>query len=373
VTTSTPTVDRVSTAAYRIPTTWQGKPVGEADGTLSWAATTLVVVEAHAGDRTGTGWSYTSSAAAALVGEMLAGEVEGRSPFDVPALLDAMVRRCRNVGRPGLASAAIAAVETALHDLRARLLDTSLATLLGRFHDNVPVYGSGGFTSWDDRMLREQVEGWLDHGMDAVKIKIGLPGAEGRSRDLARVALVRDLTGPDVAVMVDANGAYTTKQAVRMARRLADYDVVWFEEPVSSDDLHELQAVRGQVRCDVAAGEYLSDVPTAARMVEAGAVDCLQADVTRCGGMLEWQRIAAVASARGVEISAHTAPGLHRYVAASVPHLRHLEWFHDHVVIEQSLFDGAPRAVESRVHADATLPGHGMRLRTADAEPYRVA
>jgi L-alanine-DL-glutamate epimerase-like enolase superfamily enzyme len=373
VTASAPTIDRVSAAAYRIPTTWHGEPVGEADGTLSWDATTMVVVEAHAGDRTGTGWSYTSSAATALVGEMLAGEVEGRSPFDVPALLDAMVRRFRNAGRPGLVSAAIAAVETALHDLRARLLATSLATLLGRFREDVPVYGSGGFTSWDDRMLREQVEGWLDLGMEAVKIKIGLPDAEGHRRDLARVALVRDLAGPDVAVMVDANGAYTTKQAVRMAQHLAEYDVVWFEEPVSSDNLEELRAVRRQVTCDVAAGEYISDVPTAARMVEAGSVDCLQVDVTRCGGMLEWQRIAAVASARGLEVSGHTAPGLHRYVAASVPHLRHLEWFHDHVVIEQSLFDGAPTVVGSRLHANPTVPGHGMTLRTADAERYRVA
>jgi L-alanine-DL-glutamate epimerase-like enolase superfamily enzyme len=373
VTASTPTIDRVSAAAYRIPTTWHGEPVGEADGTLSWDATTMVVVEVHVGGRSGIGWSYTSSAATALVDEMLAGEVEGRSPFDVPALLDAMVRRCRNVGRPGLVSAAIAAVETALHDLRARLLDTSLATLFGRFHDDVPVYGSGGFTSWDDRMLREQVEGWLDQGMDAVKIKIGLPGAEGHSHDLARVALVRDLVGPDVAVMVDGNGGYTTKQAVRMARRMEQYGVVWFEEPVSSDDLHQLRAVRRQVVCDVAAGEYLSDVPTAARMVEAGAVDCLQADVTRCGGMLEWQRIAAVASTRGLEISGHTAPGLHRYVAASVPHLRHLEWFHDHVVIEQSLFDGAPTVTGSRLHADGAVHGHGMSLRTADAERHRVA
>jgi L-alanine-DL-glutamate epimerase-like enolase superfamily enzyme len=173
--------------------------------------------------------------------------------------------------------------------------------------------------------------------------------------------------------MVDGNGAYTRKEAVRMAHRMAEHDVSWFEEPVSSDDLQALRQIREQVECDVAAGEYLSDVPTAARMVEAGSVDCLRVDVTRCGGMLEWQRIAAVASAAGLEISGHTAPWLHRYVAASVPHLRHLEWFHDHVVIESTLFDGAPTIRESQISVDPHVLGHGMTLRTSDAEQFRIA
>lgn len=371
--TSAPQVDRVAVAAYRIPTTWQGNPVDEADGTLTWDSTTLVVVHASAGDVVGTGWSYTGTAAATMVTDVLAGVVEGRSAIDVPAVLEAMVRRCRNLGRPGLVSAAIAAVETALQDLRARLLNTSLAAVLGRVREDIPVYGSGGFTNWDDSMLRQQMTGWLELGIRAVKIKIGLPGAEGRRRDFERVALVREIVGDDVALMVDGNGAYTRKEAVRMARRMAEQDVAWFEEPVSSDDLHALRQIRDHVECDIAAGEYLSDLPTATRMVEAQSVDCLQADVTRCGGMLEWQRIAAVASAAGLEISGHTAPGLHRYVGASVPHLRHLEWFHDHVVIESTLFDGAPTVRDSRIGADPDVLGHGMTLRTSDAEEFRIS
>ncbi len=356
-----------------MPTTWDGEPVGEADGTLSWDATTLVVVRVRAGGAVGTGWSYTGSPVVDLVHDTLAPVVRGRSASDVPGTQEAMVRQVRNLLRPGMVSAGISAVETALQDLRARLLGTSLGTVLGRLREDVRVYGSGGFTSWDDDLLGRQVGRWLEQGMDAVKIKIGLPGTEGMRRDLERIALVRRLVGPHVEVMVDANGAYDAKRAVRMAERMAEHDVVWFEEPVSSDDLDGLRSVREQVGCDVTAGEYGSHLPSLARMARAGAVDCLQVDVTRCGGMGEWQRASAVAAGLGLEVSAHCAPGLHRFVAASVQHLRHVEWFHDHVVIESELFDGAPEVQDSRMPADLDVTGHGMELIEAVAEKYRVA
>src|SRR6202035_4293652 len=140
--------------------------------------------------------------------------------------------------------------------------------------------------------------------------------------------------GPDAELFVDANGGYTRKQAVRMALAMADQDVTWFEEPVSSDDLDGLREVRDQVTPDVTAGEYGYDLVYFARMVDAGPVDCLQIDVTRCGGITEWLRAAAVAAARGLQVSGHCAPNLHAHVAAAAQNFRHLEDFHDHVRIE---------------------------------------
>jgi len=178
--------------------------------------------------------------------------------------------------------------------------------------------------------------------------------------------------GPDAELYVDANGGYTVGQAVRVARRLEDYDVRWFEEPVSSDDLAGLAAVRHQVVADVAAGEYGYDLPYFARMIGAGAIDCLQVDVTRCGGVTEFLRAAAVAAAANLQLSAHCAPSLHAHPAAAVPNLRHLEYFHDHERIEGLLFDGALAATGGSLTPDTGRPGIGMELKHADAEPYRV-
>jgi L-alanine-DL-glutamate epimerase-like enolase superfamily enzyme len=295
--------------------------------------------------------------------------------MDVAGAQDAMCRAVRNAGRPGIASCAISAVDLALWDLKARLLQLPLARLIGSVRDEVPVYGSGGFTTYHDTHLATQLSGWV-HGQNIprVKIKIGESWGRAAQRDLARVRHAREVIGPHTELYVDANGAYTRKQAVRLGRALAaEYGVGWYEEPVSSDDLAGLRLARDSLVCDIAAGEYGYDLPYFARMLASGAVDCLQADATRCGGLTEWLRAAALAQAQGVEISAHCAPHLHAHVAACVPNLRHVEWFHDHVRIESLLFDGTLDPSGGWVSPGVSgAPGHGMALRHGDAEVYRV-
>jgi L-alanine-DL-glutamate epimerase-like enolase superfamily enzyme len=205
-----------------------------------------------------------------------------------------------------------------------------------------------------------------------VKIKIGESWGSRTSRDLSRMGQARRVIGEDAELYVDANGGYTAKQAVRVMEAAADLDVRWLEEPVSSDDLAGLRQVRDAVRADVAAGEYGYDLFYFRRVCEAGAVDCLQADLSRCGGITEWLRVAAVAAAYGLRISGHCAPHLHAHVAAATPNLRHLEWFHDHVRIESLFFDGALDPAGGVLRLDAKAPGNGLTLRRADAEPYRV-
>jgi L-alanine-DL-glutamate epimerase-like enolase superfamily enzyme len=365
---SGPGISSVHGRAYRVPT---DQP--EADGTLEWSATTVVAVLVAAGDSQGLGWTYASDACQSVIEAQLREAILGEDAFDVPAAHEAMVRACRNLGRPGVVASAISAADIALWDLKARLLGVSLSRLFGRCRDDVPLYGSGGFTTYDERTTAAQLEGWVgDSGIPRVKIKIGESWGTRVERDLARVALSRGVIGDGVELYTDANGAYTVKQAVRVGRHLEeDHGVTWFEEPVSSDNLTGLRQVRGRLDLDVAAGEYGYDETYFARMIGAEAVDCLQADVTRCGGYTSWLRVAAIAAAAGMELSGHCAPNLHAPVAAAIPNLRHVEYFHDHSRLDPLLFDGVlvPRA--GALWPDLGRPGHGMEL-SAGADGYRV-
>ena len=362
-----PAVEGLDAAVYVVPT-----DAPEADGTLAWDKTTLVLVTARAGGQQGIGWSYTAAAAAPVVTGILSEVVTGRSALDVAGASEAMTRALRNVGRPGIGAMALSAADIALWDLKARLLGCSVATLLGRAREDVPVYGSGGFTTYDEARTREQLTGWVEKDrIPRVKIKIGESWGGDQPRDLARVALAREVIGPDTELYVDANGGYSTGQAVRMAGQLDDFGVTWFEEPVSSQDLAGLAVIREQVRPDVAAGEYSWTLADSARLLDAGAVDCLQLDVTRCGGITEFLRGAALSAAHNVQVSGHCAPNLHAPVAAAVPNLRHLEYFHDHQRIERMFFDGTLDPQGGFLTPDAGRPGLGLELRSADAERYR--
>jgi L-alanine-DL-glutamate epimerase-like enolase superfamily enzyme len=364
-----PVVDGVTAAVYEIPT---DQP--EADGTLAWSSTTLVVAQVTGGGRTGLGYTYGAGACKPLIEGELAAAVTGHGVLDTGAALQAMVRAVRNLGRPGVASYAISAVETALWDLKGKLLGLPVSRLLGAVRDAVPIYGSGGFTTYDEAAARTQLERWTrDLAIPRVKIKIGESWGTESARDLARIAFARTVIGPDTELYVDANGGYTRKQAVRMAHAMAEHDVTWFEEPVSSDDLDGLREVRDQVDPDVTAGEYGYDLPYFSRMVDSQAVDCLQVDVTRCGGITEWLRAAAVAAARGLQVSGHCAPNLHAHVAAAAPNLRHLEYFHDHARIETMLFDGALDPAGGTLSPDPSRPGLGLTLKDATAATFRTA
>ncbi|MDT9695399.1 enolase C-terminal domain-like protein [Streptomyces sp. P17] len=361
-------IQRPVVSVYTVPT-----DAPEADGTLTWDATTTVIAEVTAGDATGTGWTYGPAAVGDFLRDQLAPLVEGRSALDIPGAHEAMCRAIRNAGRPGVSACAISALDIALWDLKARLLELPLARLLGTCRERVPVYGSGGFTTYHATHLAAQLNGWV-HGQHIPRVKMKIGEDRGRAvlRDMSRVEAARQVIGPEAELYVDANGGYTRKQAVRVGHALAELGVVWFEEPVSSDDLTGLRLVRDALVCDVTAGEYGYDLPYFARMIGAGAVDCLQIDATRCGGLTEFLRAAALAQAHGLEVSAHCAPHAHAAAAASIPNLRHIEWFHDHVRLEDMFFDGALDPTGGTVRPLSGV-GHGLTLRTEEVEEFRVA
>jgi L-alanine-DL-glutamate epimerase-like enolase superfamily enzyme len=357
-------VEQVTARAFTVPA-----DAPEADGTLSWGSTTVVLVQASAGGHTGLGYSYAAGAAAPLVREMLADAVVGCNALSPPAAWSRMRRAVRNIGYPGVASSAISAVDVALWDLKARLLGVALSTLLGCVRERVPVYGSGGFTSYSAEQMQRQLTGWVQQGIMAVKMKVG----SEPDRDPERVQHARGVIGENVSLFVDANGAYSRKQALALADTFAEESgVSWFEEPVSSDDLEGLRLLRDRAPAgmDIAAGEYGYDLFYFRRMLEAGAVDVLQADVTRCGGITQLLQVSALCAARGIRLSAHTSPAVHAHVCAAIEPLAHVEYFHDHARIEAMLFEGIPPVVDGTLCPDPALPGTGLRLREDEAERY---
>ncbi len=354
-------IERVSARAFRIPT-----DAPEADGTIAWNATTLVTVEVEAAGRNGLGYSYADGAAAALANHLLADVLGGADAFAIPRLNAAMVRAVRNIGRPGIAACAISAADVALWDLKARLLDLPLVQLLGQQRDHVAIYGSGGFTSYAPDRLTAQLGGFVERdGCGAVKMKVGSVPAD----DLARVRAARQAIGT-AELFVDANGAYSRKQALDFAEQFAALGVRWFEEPVSSDDLEGLRLLRDRAPAvmEIAAGEYGYEPFYFRRMLEAGAVDVLQADATRCGGYTGFLKAAALADAFALPLSAHTAPALHLPICCAAPRLRNLEWFYDHVRIERMVFDGAPVPCHGAIRPDLAQAGHGLVFKQKDAE-----
>jgi L-alanine-DL-glutamate epimerase-like enolase superfamily enzyme len=356
-------VENVAVRTYVIPT---DEP--ESDGTLEWDSTTLVVVQITAAGRRGLGLTYADDATAHLIADRLGPLIVGQDALAITSCWQRMVHAVRNLGSAGISAMAISAVDSALWDLKARILDVPLATLLGPAREHVPVYGSGGFTSYSVEQLQRQLAGWAEEGMTRVKMKVG----RDADCDLARVEAARAAIGYGVELFVDANGAYTRKQALFQAEDFANAGVSWFEEPVSSDDLAGLSLLRnrGPAGMAISAGEYGYDVRYFMRLCRAGAVDVLQADATRCAGITGFLRAAAIADAFQIPLSSHCAPSLHVAVGCAAPRVCHLEYFHDHVRIERMLFDGAPVPQAGVIAPDLSRPGLGLTLKEADARRF---
>ena len=362
---STPNVGRLEVSAYTVPT-----ETPEADGTVAWNETTLVLVRISTCGASGLGYSFADIATAHLIDAHLKRTVIGGNCLNISELWSAMVRAIRNLGRPGICSMAISAVDNALWDLKARLLHISVADLLGRAHQSISAYGSGGFTSYSDLQLKRQLKGWIDEGLTKVKMKIG----SDPTSDVARVQSARDAIGPDAELFVDANGAYDRKQALAKAAAFADLGVSWFEEPVSSDDLEGLRLIRERAPAGmrIAAGEYGYDSFYFRRMLEANAVDVLQADATRCAGITGFLAAGNLCASFSTPFSAHTAPSLHAHAACALPSAINVEYFVDHYRIEQMFFDGALVPSGGMLRPDSMRLGFGLECKLPDMEKYKV-
>lgn len=358
-------IKKLQVFAYKIPT-----DAPEADGTASWNSTNLILVNIKAGNKTGIGYSYANEAAAFFIEKTLKDFVIGKNAFDIPGINLLLTRHIRNSGTYGITMMAISAIDNALWDLKAKLLNVSLCQLLGKVKDEMLIYGSGGFTSYNKQQLQDQFSGWAHDGIRYMKMKIGT----NPEKDVQRVKEAREAIGDDACLMVDANGAYSAKQALEKAHQFGEYNVMWFEEPVSSDNLKGLHFIRehAPAQMNIAAGEYGYNVPYFEAMLHANAVDILQADATRCGGITNFLKAGFLAEAQQLPFSSHCAPALHLHAALALPSFFISEYFHDHVRIEKMLFDGVPLPVNGVIKPDETRPGFGFDFRFQDAEKFKL-
>lgn len=363
---SSPTITGSTVRVYTVPT-----DAPEADGTISWDSTTMILVQIEAGGKTGLGYTYSDPAAGKVADSLLKKVIHGGDAFAHAALRQSMMREVRNSGETGLTSMAISAIDCALWDLSARLMDQPLVNILGRVRDEIAVYGSGGFTSYNDAQLTAQLGGWAEQGLGRVKMKVGTHPAD----DPRRVEVARKAVGDKVELFVDANGGYTMTQALEKAHTFAhNFGVRWFEEPVSSDNLVGMSEVRSRapLGMDIAAGEYGYTAWYFGRMIESKAVTVLQADATRCGGISGFLDAGALCWANNVPLSSHCGPSIHLHVCCSIPRVIHMEYFHDHVRIERMFFDGFCEPVAGAMRPDLTNPGMGLVLKESDAAPFLV-
>lgn len=357
-------IESLRVSAYRIPTV-----TPESDGTIEWDSTTMVLVRVKAGGREGIGYSYADASAAFLIRHGLADLVVGRNAFDVPLITDWLIHQIRNNGQTGIGMMAVSAVDNALWDLKAKLLDVPLCTLLGRAKEEMLLYGSGGFTSYTDAQLREQLGGWAAEGLRYVKMKIG----REPERDAQRVKAAREAIGDATGLFVDANGAHTVKQAIAQSKVFAAWNISWFEEPVRSDNPEGLRFIREHLETvDIAAGEYGYNLHYFHAMLAAGAVDVLQADATRCGGISNFLKAGALCEAAQIPFSSHCAPALHLHAALALPAFWISEYFFDHVRIEDMFFDGVPKPVNGALQPDLSRPGLGLEFKEADAKEFEL-
>jgi L-alanine-DL-glutamate epimerase-like enolase superfamily enzyme len=340
-------VTEVRVRAFTVPT---DEP--ESDGTLEWDSTTIVVVELEAEGECGLGYTYDDRSVAVFVDSMLRPYLYGADAMRPAAANAAMRRAMRNAGRQGVGAMALSAADVALWDLKARLLGLSLADALPRFHDAAPVYGSGGFTSYSEARLREQLEGWREAGLPRAKVKVG----REPERDPRRLTLCREVLGEEVELMVDANGAFAPSEALARAEEYAAFGVAYFEEPVSSRDRAGLRFVcdRAPAGMAVAAGEYEWDLAGLGEL--APNVDVVQADTTRIGGVTAMLRADGICRGLQRPFSAHCAPAVSAHVCCAMESLVHLEYFHDHVRLERMLFDGTLDPEGGALRPDPTRP-----------------
>jgi L-alanine-DL-glutamate epimerase-like enolase superfamily enzyme len=343
----------------------------EADGTFNWTSTSMVLVQLESGSIRALGYTYADHATAVLAHKLLNETVIGSDPFFHGATLQKLLAGIRNLGETGIAMMAVSAIDNALWDLRARLSDLPLVSLLGQVRPSIAVYGSGGFTSYSDKQLTRQLGGWAEQGFNMVKMKIG----SEPERDPERVNIARQAIGADCKLFVDANGAYTVTQAIELAHCFAQQGVCWFEEPVSSDNLIGLDQVRRRapLGMDIAAGEYGYTAWYFRRMIDAQAVTILQADCTRCGGVSGFLDAGSLCWAHNLPLSSHCGPSMHLHVCCAVPRAVHMEFFHDHARIERMFFEGFCEPREGRMAPDLSRPGMGLKLKTSDTEKFRVS
>ena len=264
-------------------------------------------------------------------------------------------------------SRAASAIDIGLWDLKAKALGLPLYRLLGAFTDTVPIYGSGGWTDFSEQELVAEMTGHVEQGIKAVKMKIGKDMGKSEREDIERVAAVRKAVGDDVALYVDVNSGYYAKQAIYMCKEFEQYQVGWIEEPVLADDLTGLAEIRRAVSIPVATGEEEYTKQGFKELISGGAVDIVQPDVQRIGGVTEWMKVARLAEAFGLPMAPHAAQLVHLHVACAIPNLKAVEYMNHYLEADRLWYTEFPEPRDGMWSPYPDKPGLGLEL-----DPYAV-
>ena len=319
----------------------------------------------------GVGYTYMvgntgGSAIRHLAEDDLAPLLVGQDPRETERLWKMMWRATHYVGRGGPASFAISAIDVALWDLKAKAAGEPLWRLLGGHSPKVKVYAGGIDLDMPLDDLKEQTAKNLEAGFRAIKMKVG---RERLGEDIERVAAIREALGPDIPLMVDANMKWCVDEAIRASHALAEHGVYWLEEPTIPDDVAGHVRIEREGSLPVAAGENLHTIYEFQKMIAAGAVSFPEPDLSNCGGITAWMKIAHLAEAHNLPVTTHGIHDLHVSLLAAVPNASYLEahGFGLERFIEQ------PIHIEEGFTSPSERPGHGVKFLWDELEPHRIA
>ncbi|MGA8788495.1 MAG: mandelate racemase/muconate lactonizing enzyme family protein [Paenarthrobacter sp.] len=319
----------------------------------------------------GIGFSYSKRAggpAQYAHAKEVAEGIIGEDPNDIGKIYTKLLWAGASVGRSGVATQALAAIDIALYDLKAKRAGLPLAKLLGSYRDSVQTYNtSGGFLNATLDEVKERATRSIDEGIGGIKIKVGLPDSK---EDLRRVAGVREHIGWDVPLMVDANQQWDRATALRMGRQLEEFNLIWIEEPLDAYDFEGHAHLAQVLDTPIATGEMLASVAEHKGLINANSCDIIQPDAPRVGGITQFLRLAALADERGLGLAPHFAMEIHLHLAAAYPRepwVEHFDWL-DPLFEERLETKNGRMIVPDRPGLGVTLSGQARAWTTESVE-----
>ncbi len=318
-------------------------------------------------DVEGLGIGQASPGVRDVVEKGLKGLLLDEDPFNIEKLWDEMFRAVRGYGRKGVALCALSAIDIGLWDLKAKALQLPLYRLLGEYSNEVPIYGSGGWTHYSSDELVDEMTGYVEQGVKRLKMKVGKESGRSEREDIDRVAAVRKAVGDDVALYVDANNGYYAKQAIYMAAEFEQSQVGWFEEPVTADDIAGLAEVKRASTIPIASGEHEFSKYGFKELLSQGAVDIVQADVGRVGGVTEWLKVAHMAQAFNVPMTTHGFEQVSLHLGCAITNLKAIEELKIERDADEVWYTELPEQRDGMSAPFRDRPGLGLEL-----DPYAV-
>lgn len=360
-------ITEMTTEEYRWPRT---KPITNGKHTYTHSGLALVKIETDEGV-TGIGLGGGGLIGQATI-ETLKSQLIGEDPIDVERLWHKMWVP-KLIGRRGLTTRAISAIDIGLWDLRAKVAGLPLYKLLGGYRDRVPTYIAGGYYEEGKGLkeLAQEMEDNVAMGARAIKMKVGaLPLRD----DAERVKTVRKAVGPDVKVMVDANCAYRYYEAIQFAKRIEDYDVFWFEEPIAADDYVGHRKIAAATTIPIATGENEYTRYGFRDLIAQEAVAVLNADAKVLGGVTEFMKVVALAQAHDLDIAPHGSQDIHVHLVAAIANGLILEFYRDTVdPMWGKMYKYTLRLNDDGTVSPPDVPGVGVDPNYEELEPYRIA